>query len=112
MTEHIVPQRIYYLVFATLLLLTLVTVDVAFYDLGLLTFHIAMAIATTKALVVIFYFMHVRYSPPLTWVFAGAGFFWLVILLGLTLSDVMTRGWLPVPPPWSPAALQQQQRRE
>ncbi len=93
--QHIVPRRVYYLVFATLLLLTLVTVDVAFYNLGFLSTPVALAIATCKALLVIFYFMHVRYSPPLTWAFAGAGFLWLLILIALTLSDYLTRNWLP-----------------
>lgn len=92
---HIVPKRIYYLVFATLFLLTLVTVDVAFYDLGLLSLPVALLIATGKATLVIVYFMHVRYSSPLTWIFAGAGFFWFLILIGLTLSDYLTRHWLP-----------------
>jgi len=94
MAAHIVPKRVYYLVFATLLLLTLVTVDVAFYDLGILSFPVAMFIATTKALLVIFYFMHVRYSSPLTWVFAMVGFFWLMILIGLTMADYLTRAWI------------------
>ena len=97
MTQHVVPKRIYYLVFATLLLLTLVTVDVAFYDLGLLSIYVALMIATCKALLVIFFFMHVRYSPPLTWVFAAAGFFWLAILIGLTMADFLTRSWISFP---------------
>ena len=96
MAQHVIPQRVYYLVFVTLLLLTLVTVDVAFFELGWLNFPLALLIATGKALLVIFYFMHVRYSPRLTWVFAGAGFFWLTILIALTLSDFLTRHWLPV----------------
>jgi cytochrome c oxidase subunit IV len=91
---HIVPKRVYYLVFATLVLLTLVTVDVAFYDLGLLSTPLALLIATCKATLVIVYFMHVRYSPPLTWAFAAAGFLWLLFLIGLTLSDFLTRHWL------------------
>ena len=95
---HIVPKRVYYMVFATLILLTLVTIDVAFYDLGILSIYVALTIATCKALLVIFYFMHVRYSSPLTWVFALGGFLWLVILLALTLSDYLTRGWLVLPP--------------
>jgi cytochrome c oxidase subunit IV len=97
MSQHIAPQRTYYLVFATLLLLTLVTVEVAFFDFGLLSIYLALLIATGKALFVILYFMHVRYSPRLTWVFAGAGFFWLTILIALTLSDFLTRNWLFVP---------------
>jgi cytochrome c oxidase subunit 4 len=98
MAQHIIiPQRIYILVFVTLLLLTLVTVDVAFYDAGWLNLYIALTIATCKALLVVLYFMHVRYSPRLTWVFVGAGFFWLAILLVFTLSDYLTRGEIAGP---------------
>jgi len=92
MSQHVIPQRIYILVFVTLLLLTLVTVDVAFYDAGWLNIYIALTIATCKALLVILFFMHVRYSPRLTWVFVGAGFFWLMILFVFTLGDYLTRG--------------------
>lgn len=92
MSQHVIPQRIYILVFVTLLLLTLLTVDVAFMEAGWLNLYIALAIATCKALLVILFFMHVRYSPRLTWVFVGAGFFWLVILFVFTLGDYLTRG--------------------
>jgi cytochrome c oxidase subunit 4 len=91
MSQHIIPQKIYILVFVTLLLLTLLTVDVAFMEAGWLTLYIALGIATCKALLVILYFMHVRYSPRLTWVFVGAGFFWLVILFVFTAADYLTR---------------------
>ena len=98
MAEHVVvPFRIYVTIFITLLLLTLVTVDVAFFNFGLMNIYLALAIATTKATLVILYFMHVRYAPSLTWVFAAAGFIWLIILLTFTLSDFLTRGWLPMP---------------
>jgi cytochrome c oxidase subunit 4 len=103
MARHVLPQRVYMLVFITLLLLTLVTVEVAFLQLGWLNFPVAFTIATGKALLVILVFMHVRYSSRLTWVFAGVGFFWLVILLAFTLSDVLTRGWLPPPASWTSA---------
>jgi caa(3)-type oxidase subunit IV len=39
------------------------------------------------------FFMHVRYSKSLLWVFVGAGFFWLSIMLVLAMSDYMSRGW-------------------
>ncbi|MDZ7289030.1 MAG: cytochrome C oxidase subunit IV family protein [candidate division KSB1 bacterium] len=98
MAQHvIIPQRVYFLVFVTLLLLTLVTVDVAFYDAGWLNLYIALTIATCKALLVILYFMHLRYSPRLTWLFVGAGVFWLVIMLVLTLSDYLSREVLAKP---------------
>jgi cytochrome c oxidase subunit 4 len=64
----------------------------AFIDLGAgWNTVVALAIAVGKALLVILYFMHLRYSDRLTWIFAGAGFFWLLILLGGTLDDFITR---------------------
>jgi cytochrome c oxidase subunit 4 len=53
-----------------------------------------IAIAGTKALLVILFFMHVRWSTRLTWVVAGSGFFWLLILFGITMADYMSRGWV------------------
>jgi len=86
------PARTYYVVFAALVVLLLATVGVANVDLGWLNFPLAAAIASLKALLILLYFMHVRYSTPLVWLVAGAGFFWLAILFSLTLSDYLTRG--------------------
>ena len=91
MAQHVIPQKVYYLIFVTLICLTLVTVDVAFYNFGWLNLYIAMTIATIKALIVVLYFMHVRYSPRLTWIFAGAGVVWLIIMFSITMSDYFTR---------------------
>lgn len=91
MSHVVIPQKVYYLVFVTLILLTLVTVDVAFYNFGFLNISIAMAIATVKATIVAMYFMHLRYNPKLTWLFAGAGLLWLFIMFVLTIADYMTR---------------------
>lgn len=91
MGPHLVPQRVYFTIFAALIVLTFITVVVAFVDLGPLNNFIAMSIAITKATLVIMYFMHVRYSDKLVWVFAGAGFLWLIILFVFLLSDYMTR---------------------
>jgi cytochrome c oxidase subunit 4 len=91
MSHHVVPQKIYFLVFATLLCLTLITVDVAFYNFGWLNMYIALAIATIKATVIVLYFMHVKFSSRLVWIFAVAGLFWLVILFTLTFGDYLTR---------------------
>ncbi len=96
MSGYVLPQKTYYLVFAALLLLTLVTVEVAFFDMGLLNFPMALAISTCKATIVILYFMHLRYSSRLTWLVAGAGVFWLFILIALTMSDYLTRASLSV----------------
>lgn len=96
MSEHVLPKSIYYGIFAALLVLTGVTVLVAFLDLGPFNTVAAITIAVIKATLVILYFMHVRYSPRLTWVFVAAGFFWFLILIAFLLGDILSRGWLPV----------------
>jgi cytochrome c oxidase subunit 4 len=91
--HHVVPLAIYYAIFATLLALTGVTVAVAYIDLGALNTVVAIAIACFKALIVVLYFMHVKYSTRLVKLTVIAGLYWMVILLGLTMSDYLTRGW-------------------
>jgi cytochrome c oxidase subunit IV len=86
---------VYLIVFGTLLLLLVATVAVAQTDLGPWNFPTAVGIASAKALLILLFFMHVRYSEPLIWLVAGAGFFWLAILFGLTLADYFTRGEIP-----------------
>jgi cytochrome c oxidase subunit 4 len=95
MSEHIVSVRIYLIIFLALMALTGVTVSAAFYNLGPLNVIVALAIAVFKATLVILYFMHVRFSSRLTQVVVAAGFFWLVIMIVLTLSDYKTRGERP-----------------
>ena len=95
-SEPHVSIRTYALVFLALLVLTGLTTAIAFLDLGgSINTMVALASAVCKALLVILYFMHVRYSDKLTWVFAAAGFFWLLILIGGTMDDVLTRPQLP-----------------
>jgi cytochrome c oxidase subunit 4 len=91
--------RGYILVFAALLVLTATTTGVAFVDLGA-TWNttVALAIAVIKALLVILFFMHVLHSRPMTWIFVGAGFFWLLILFTFTLADYATRIDFAAPP--------------
>lgn len=91
---HVAPIRLYLAIFAALLVGTALTVAVAFFDLGALNNVVMLGIACTKALLVVLFFMHVRWGTRLTWVVAGAGFFWLLILFGLTMSDYMSRGWI------------------
>jgi cytochrome c oxidase subunit 4 len=93
---HVVPLKVYVFVFASLLVLTGTTVGVAFLDLGALNNVVAMGIAALKASLVILYFMHVRYATRLTALVVGSGFFFLAIMIGLTLVDYATRGWLGV----------------
>jgi len=105
MTHEIVPTKIYLRVFAALLVLTGLTVVASFFDIGGGRLHyanaiVAITIAVCKATLVVLYFMHVRYGSRLTQVFVGAGVFWLLILIALILSDVLTRHWIPAFPPW------------
>lgn len=96
MSEHVVSTRTYYAIFLTLMVLTAVTVWVATFDLGRLNVVAALAIAVVKATLVLLYFMHLRYSPRLTWFIVSVAFVWLAILIGLTMSDELTRLWLTV----------------
>jgi cytochrome c oxidase subunit IV len=98
--EHIVPLKVYFTVFGVLMVLTATTVAVAYVDLGPLNLVAALGIAICKATLVILYFMHVKYSGHMVKVYVTAGFLFLVIMLGVTLSDYMTRGWISSPRGW------------
>ena len=94
MSDHVAPKSLYYMIFLALMIGTIITVAVAFVDLGFFNNVVMLTIACAKALLVILFFMHVRWSTRLTWVVVGSGFFWLLILFVLTMSDYMTRGWM------------------
>jgi cytochrome c oxidase subunit IV len=94
---HVAPIGLYVAVFLMLMVLTGVTVWVASVDLGAFNTIVALAIALLKATVVMLFFMHLRWSSPLVLLFVGSGFFFLGILLVLTLSDYLSRGWLGFP---------------
>ena len=70
--------RTYITVWASLLILLALTVGAAYIPLGPFNTITAISIAVTKAVIIALYFMHLRYSPRLTWVFAGAGFFFII----------------------------------
>jgi cytochrome c oxidase subunit 4 len=98
MSEHVSSPKNYVLIFAALMVLTGVTVWVAKIDLGWANDVVALTVAVAKALLVILFFMHVRYSTRMTALTALAGFFWLAILILITMSDYWSRGVvLPVP---------------
>jgi len=94
MPEHILSKRVYYTIFAILLLCTYLTWQIAYFDLGRLNTVAALGIAVLKAVLVVLFFMHAKYSTRLTWVVAIAGVFWLGMLLALTMGDYVTRGWV------------------
>ena len=97
MNEQSITRKTYLIVWAALMALLVATAAADKVNLGVFNTVIAIGIAFIKAILILLYFMHVRTSSKLTWVFAGAGFLWLVIMLWLTSTDYVTRGWLPVP---------------
>jgi cytochrome c oxidase subunit 4 len=97
MAGHLVAARTYYGVFAALIALTFLTVGLDFVPLGPFHSAVGLLIATVKAGLVILFFMHVLYSPKLTWVVALSSLLWLAILMSYTLTDYLTRPDLPVP---------------
>lgn len=94
------PKKVYFAIFAALLALTLITTEVARFDLGAMNVVVALAIAVIKAVLVVLFFMHVRHSSGLTKITVVAGLFWMAILITLTLSDYASRAWLPLPRAW------------
>jgi cytochrome c oxidase subunit 4 len=91
--HHIVTPATYMIVFATLLVFTGITVGAAFIDLGIFNPVVALAIACTKAVIVILFFMHVKYQSKLVKLTVAAGFFTFLVLITMTLSDYMSRAW-------------------
>ncbi|MEE9562244.1 MAG: cytochrome C oxidase subunit IV family protein [Thermoanaerobaculia bacterium] len=92
MTEHITSVRTYFLVFAALMVLTAITVVVAFQDFGAWNDIVALTIAVVKASLVVLFFMHIYYSGRLSKLVVVSGLLWLFILIGLTMSDYLSRG--------------------
>jgi len=92
MSEHIVPKRTYIGIWASLMCLTVVTALVSWVDLGQWSAVVALAIATCKALLVVLFFMHVKYiSQKMTILVIVAGLFWLGLLMALSMADYGTR---------------------
>ena len=113
MSAHVVPLKTYLGIFVALLVLTGLTTGAAFVDFGELhtglrlvdviplNTVVALAIAVVKMLLVILFFMHVKYSSGLTKIVVMAGFLFLSILVSLTLADELTRGWSPEAGGWN-----------
>jgi cytochrome c oxidase subunit 4 len=91
---HIAPKSMYYVVFLALIVGTGLTYAAALVDMGPLNNIVMLAIACTKATLVILFFMHVRWSSRLIWIVAMSGFFWLLIMFSVGMSDYLTRGWV------------------
>jgi cytochrome c oxidase subunit 4 len=91
--HHIVTPVQYAMVFGTLLVGTAITVGAAYVNLGPMNPVIALGIACTKAVIVILFFMHVKYQSRLIKMTVAAGFFTFLVLIMMTLSDYISRAW-------------------
>ncbi len=91
--EHIVPVHVYVLVFVALEILATATALLAHLDLGAFNAVIAFAIAVTKMLLVVLFFMHARYSERIIHAVCAVAVFWFGIMVVLTESDYLTRWW-------------------
>ena len=94
--HHIVPKRVYFLIFFVLIALTWVTAWVSTIDLGAFNTVVALSIAIFKASLVLFFFMHVFWGTRLTKLIVAAGVFWLLLLLFIAMMDIWTRNWMGV----------------
>jgi cytochrome c oxidase subunit 4 len=94
---HVSPLSIYIGIFLTLMVLTAVTIVVAYVDLGQWNKVVALGIASFKASLVVLYFMHVKYASRLTKLIVVSGFFFLALLLSLTMADYGSRDWVNPP---------------
>ena len=92
--DHVAPKSLYYAVFAALIVGTVLTYAAARVDMGALNNVVMLTIALTKAMLVILFFMHVRWGTRLTWLVVASGFFWLLIMFSITMADYLTRGWI------------------
>jgi cytochrome c oxidase subunit 4 len=98
MSSHPITSTFhYFLVFVGLVVGTVVTYFAALVDFGIFNTLVALGIAVTKATLVVWFFMGVRYNTPLTKVVAISGFLWLLILFFIGMGDYLTRGWMGVP---------------
>lgn len=93
--DHIPSLMTYGIVFGALMVLLILTIVAASWSLGPLNIVVALAIAIIKATLVVLYFMNVKNGTRLTWLWAGLGFLWLILMFG-TLGDYVTRGWVRV----------------
>ncbi len=98
MSEHIVSKKVYYAIFAALLIGTALTIGAAFINLHNFNIVVALLIAAVKATLVIYFFMHVKYASRLTKLCVALGFIWLFIIVSITMTDYLTRGWFTYVP--------------
>ena len=106
MSGHVIPKSTYFLVFGGLLTLTGLTTGMAYVDLGPWNTVVALVIACCKATLVLLFFMHLRWGTQLNRVVLLSALLWLVLLIGITSIDFLSRTWTPVPERWETSSLQ------
>jgi cytochrome c oxidase subunit 4 len=102
MSDHVSPVSLYITIFLALMVGTALTVVAAFIYLGSLNFPVAMLIGITKASLVVWFFMHMKWQSHLSKLTLATGIFFLVILLGMQLLDYSSRAFTPMPGPTDP----------
>lgn len=91
--HHIVSPTVYLMIFGVLMVGTALTAGMAYVPLGPLNAPVAIAIACTKAVFVVLFFMHVKYSSKLVKLTVSAGFFTFLVLCMMSLLDYVSRAW-------------------
>ena len=91
-TQHIVPLKIYLRVGAVLLFLTVITVAVSQFDFGEFNLIVAMAIAAVKGILVVLFFMHLKYDNKFYMIIFTTALIFLAVFIILTMMDTQTRG--------------------
>ncbi len=101
MSESHPSVATYWIVFAALVVLLVLTVLAAELDLpeAWMRVTVAMVIAAAKALLIVLFFMHLWYRVPIIRLVAAAALVWGLIGAGLTLTDYFTRNWHEVDQP-------------
>lgn len=94
MDHRTLATRTLLIVGGTLILLTLLTIALSYVNLGPLHVPVALGIAMIKAGFIASVFMELKFAAPVERLVAGAALVWLAILIGGTLDDYLTRGWL------------------
>jgi cytochrome c oxidase subunit 4 len=92
-SEHIVSPKVYGVIFASLLVLTGLTTAASYVEMYVFNAVVALGIACLKAVLVILFFMHVKYSSRLTKLTVAAGFFTFIVLITMSMTDYISRAW-------------------
>jgi cytochrome c oxidase subunit 4 len=86
-------RKLFTITWLVLVVMHFVILGSAYLNLGFVNTPFMLTLAVVQMILIILIFMEVRYSRKVIWMFAAAGFFWLLILFTLVASDYLTRGW-------------------